>query len=69
MCEPACIKYTGGTSFICSDTATARAVAKRTYDVAVELFAMLCKEYGLNPLTDIISHREGHTQGVASNYG
>lgn len=69
MCEPACIKYTGGSSFTCSDTATARAVAKRTYEAAVELFAMLCKEYGLNPLTDIISHREGHVQGVASNHG
>lgn len=69
MCEPACIKYTGGSSFTCSDTATARAVAKRTYEAAVELFAMLCKEYGLNPLTDIISHREGHAQGVASNHG
>lgn len=69
MCEPACIKYTGGASFTCSDTATARAVAKRTYEAAVELFAMLCNEYGLNPLTDIISHREGHAQGVASNHG
>ena len=69
MCEPACIKYTGGSSFTCSDTATAKAVANRTYDAAVELFAMLCKEYGLNPLTDIISHREGHAQGVASNHG
>lgn len=69
MCEPACIKYTGGSSFTCSDTATARAVAKCTYEAAVELFAMLCKEYGLNPLTDIISHKEGHTKGIASNHG
>lgn len=69
MCEPACIKYTGGSSFSCSDTATAKAVANRTYSAAVELFAMLCKEYGLNPLTDIISHREGHTKGIASNHG
>ena len=69
MCEPACIKYTGGASFTCSDTVTARAVAKRTYEAAVELFAMLCKKYGLNPLTDIISHREGHAQGMASNHG
>jgi len=69
MCEPACIKYTGGSSFTCSDTATARAVAKRTYEAAVELFAMLCKEYGLNPFTDIISHKEGHTKGIASNHG
>ena len=69
MCEPACIKYTGGSSFTCSDTATARAVAKRTYEAAVELYAMLCKEYGLNPLTDIISHKEGHAKGIASNHG
>lgn len=32
MCEPACIKYTGGSSFTCSDTATAKAVANRTYN-------------------------------------
>jgi len=69
MCEPACIKYTGGSSFTCSDTATARAVANRTYEAAVELFAMLCKDYGLNPLTDIISHKEGHAKGIASNHG
>ena len=69
MCEPACIKYTGGSSFTCSDTAAAKAVAKRTYEAAVELFAMLCKEYGLNPLTDICSHKEGHAKGIASNHG
>ena len=68
MCEPACIKYTGGFTFKCSDIATAKAVAKRTYDAAVELFAMLCKKYGLDPLADgvIISHREGHARGIAS---
>ena len=32
---------------------------------------MLCKKYGLNPLEDgvIISHREGHSRGIASNHG
>ncbi len=69
MCEPAYIKYTGGSSFTCSDTAAAKAVARRTYEAAVELFAMLCKEYGLNPLTDICSHEEGHAKGIASNHG
>lgn len=69
MCEPACIKYTGGATFTCSDKPTAQAVAKRTYDAAVELFAMLCKEYGLNPLTDICSHKEGCAKGIASNHG
>ena len=71
MCEPACITYTGGASFKCSDLATARAVAKRTYEAAVELFAMLCKQYGLDPMADgvIISHKEGHARGIASNHG
>lgn len=71
MCEPACIKYTGGSYFTCTDLAEAKAVAKRTYEVAVELFAMLCKKYKLDPLEDgvIISHREGHARGIASNHG
>lgn len=71
MCEPACIKYTGGATFTCSDLATARKVAERTYNAAVELFAMLCKQYGLNPLSDgvVISHKEGHSRGIASNHG
>jgi flagellum-specific peptidoglycan hydrolase FlgJ len=71
MCEPACIKYTSGSNFTCSDKATAKAVAKRTYEAAVELFAMLCKQYNLNPTADgvIISHREGHSRGIASNHG
>ena len=71
MCEPACIKYTSGANFTCSDTATAKAVAARTYNSAVELFAMLCKEFNLDPLADgvIISHKEGCARGIASNHG
>lgn len=71
MCEPACIKYTGGSSFACSDKATAKAVVKRTYQSAVELFAMLCKKYNLDPTADgvILSHREGYKRGIASNHG
>lgn len=71
MCEPACIKYTAGSSFTCSDMAEARACAARTYNTAVELFAMLCEKFGLNPLADgvIVSHREGHARGIASNHG
>ena len=70
MCEPACIKYTGGSSFTCSDLAAARACAERTYQAAVELFAMLCRQYSLNPLADgvVISHREGYARGIASNH-
>lgn len=71
MCEPACIKYTGGSSFTCSNLPVARAVAQRTYDNAVQLFAHLCKQYNLDPLADgvIVSHKEGHKRGIASNHG
>ena len=71
MCEPACIKYTGGSSFTCSDLATAKASAKCTYEAAIELFAMLCQKYSLNPTADgvILSHKEGHSRGIASNHG
>ena len=71
MCEPACIKYTSGANFTCSNLVEARTVAERTYKAAVELFAMLCQKYNLNPLADgvILSHREGHARGIASNHG
>ena len=70
MCEPASIRYTGGSSFTCSNLSAARTSVKKTYE-AVELFAYLCKLYGLNPTADgvIISHREGHARGIASNHG
>lgn len=71
MCEPACIRYTGGASFTCSDREAAMAVVRRTYGTAVELFAFLCKQYGLDPLGDgvIVSHKEGHERGIASGHG
>lgn len=71
MCEPACIRYTGGATFSCSNRTTAMEVVTRTYNAAVELFAFLCKQYHLDPLADgvIISHKEGHARGVASGHG
>ena len=71
MCEPVSIRYTGGSSFTCSNLSAARTSVKKTYEAAVELFAYLCKLYGLNPTADgvIISHREGHARGIASNHG
>ncbi len=71
MCEPACIKYTGGATFTCSDLAAAKAAVAKTYKAAVELFAARCKEFGLNPLADgvIISHKEGYQRGIATNHG
>ena len=66
MCEPACIRYTGGATFTCSDITTAKAV-----EAAVELFAMLCQKFSLDPLGDgvIVSHKEGCKRGIASNHG
>ena len=71
MCEPDCIQYTGGANFICTNKNAAKATVKRTYESAVELFAYLCKVYGLNPLADgvILSHKEGCKRGIAANHG
>lgn len=71
MTEPSQIKYTGGSTFTVLDKAKAQAQAKGTYETAVQLFAQLCTEYGLDPLGHgvIISHHEGYMQGVASNHG
>lgn len=71
MCEPSCITYTNGGKFTVSDMAKAKEAVSKTYKSAVELFAYLCTEYGLNPLKDgvIISHSEGYKRGVATNHG
>lgn len=71
MCEPDCIRYTSGSSFTCSNLSRAKEMVTRTYNSAVTLFAMLCKQYNLNPQKDgvIISHAEGARRGIASNHG
>lgn len=71
MCEPDCIRYTSGSDFVCSNMERAREMTKRTYNAAVELFAERCKEFDLSPTVPgvIISHAEGHKQGIASNHG
>lgn len=72
MCEPSTIRYTGGASWVeRADGTNTRETVMRTYKAAVELFAFLCNEYGLNPLADgvVISHSEGYKRGIASNHG
>lgn len=71
MCEPSCIKYTGGSTFTCSNYPAAVAYVERTTRTAAELFAQLCIFHDLDPLKDgvIISHAEGYKRGVASNHG
>lgn len=70
MCEPGCIRYTGGASFTCSNPQIGMEVIDRTYKTAVELFSYLCKEYVLDPLSEgvIVSHKEGHERGIASGH-
>ena len=68
MTEPDCIKYTSGSNFTCSDLPRARKHVEKAYRTAIELFAHLCKQFRLNPMTDIIGHAEGYKLGIASNH-
>lgn len=69
LCETSHISYYTGTKFNILDRTKAVEDCVRSYNAAVELFAYLCICYGLDPLTDIRSHKEGSAQGVASNHG
>ena len=55
---------------ICEDDLTDEGYFRKVYQEAVELTAMLCKEYDLDPLADgvVICHSEGYTRGIASNH-
>lgn len=66
LCEPDCLSYTGGVSFTVWDRDRAVACAARTREAAAELFSTLCKQYGLEPETAILSHREGGRRGIAT---
>lgn len=70
MCEYSGLNYDGSAVFTCDNPEEAAVVAKRTYEAAVELFAILAIEFHLDPLEKgvIISHSEGHALGVASGH-
>ena len=68
MTEPDCICYAGGATFVCSDRARAAAQVTGTYNTAVELFAWLCTQFGLDPNKDIISHAEASAMGIGTNH-
>ncbi len=70
MAEPSTIRYTSGASFVDNDPKATKKYVLGTYKTAVELFAYLCKMYGLNPTKDgvIVSHSEGHKRGIASGH-
>lgn len=56
---------------ICEDGLSDGDYFMEAYNTAVQLVAMLCKQYNLDPLADgvVICHSEGHQRGVASNHG
>lgn len=56
---------------ICEDGLTDGGYFRAVYREAAELTAMLCREYGLDPLADgvVICHSEGCRRGIASNHG
>lgn len=55
---------------ICEDNTKGAAYFKNVYKEAVELTAMLCNLYKLDPLKDgvVICHSEGYKRGIASNH-
>ena len=71
MCESSGIQYVGGNGFYVTNRVRALADTARTYNSAVELFALLCADYGLDPMEPgvIISHKEGALLGIATNHG
>lgn len=53
---------------ICEDDLTNADYFNKVYNEAVEVFAFLCKQFNLNPMTNIICHSEGYQKGIASNH-
>lgn len=70
MTEPASIVYTGSANWRDLDPVATETHVRGTYAAAVELFAQLCTQFGLDPLEDgvIISHAEGAIRGLASHH-
>ena len=56
---------------ICEDALTDASYFAQVYAKAVELTAMLCETYNLDPKADgvVICHSEGYKRGIASNHG
>lgn len=55
---------------ICEDGLSDVDYFNKVYKEAVELTAVLCKQYNLDPMADgvVICHSEGYSRGVASNH-
>lgn len=58
MCEPDSIRYTNGAEFDILDEENAKDYCRACYENAVGLLASLCKSYGWDPETAILTHGE-----------
>ena len=69
-CEPAGHTYQGGT-MVGYDVKANQAYFEDIYRSAVELTAMLCQKFSLDPQKPgvVICHAEGHSLGIASGHG
>ena len=56
---------------VCEDGLEDREYFQLAYQAAAGLTAMLCTQYGLDPLADgvVLCHQDGYRRGVASNHG
>lgn len=56
---------------ICEDALVDEDYFQKTYREAVELVAMLCTKFDLDPAKDgvVICHQDGYRRGIASNHG
>lgn len=55
-------------SYMAYDPAETEDYFAAVWDRAVTLCAHLCKQYGLDPATDILCHAEGYQAGIANNH-
>lgn len=70
MCEPGEIRYLKPGLFeLVGDRTKAISAVGRTYKSAVELFAQLCIQFGLDPMADICSVKEGQSKGLSNGKG
>ena len=69
MTEPKDIRYISGATFQVLNHSKAVAHVEKATERMIDLFATLCTFHGLNPMTDIVSHREGNALGIASAHG
>lgn len=55
-------------SFLAYDPEETEDYFEAVWSRAVALAAHLCETYGLDPMTDVLDHSEGHALGIASNH-